>query len=371
MKTLSSWAPAPNVTVLAVERAEPGWIVAVDSRDRPTCLDCGTSSSLRHSSYQRTLRVLPAQGAPVTIQARLTRWRCGNDRRDRRIFAERRPGLAAPFARRTARPPGIVRLFGHSTGGRPSERLMGRLGRSVSDTTILRSAKDRGAAQTNPAMVRVAGVTEWARRKGLNYGTIIVDLERREVVDLLADRSAATMADWFKEHPEIEVVSRDRAGLYADAVRQSATQARQIARTRGKVWWVYHPAWPVRAGLAQPGLKSDRVIYLEGGDGRSALRSLPRQLGQWHLRCLLPPIEKTLQYGIFRSRACHAQELLNLCIRYAASGCIGKLKLVDLMEELLRCAEQPRCVAAARVGEMHLTVRCRYANDLLVRQTSQ
>src|SRR5580700_8006847 len=66
-------------------------------------------------------------------------------------------------------------------------------------------------------------------RKGANYGTIIVDLERRQVVDLLADRSAATTADWFKGHPEVEVVSRDRAGLYADAARQGAPQARQVA----------------------------------------------------------------------------------------------------------------------------------------------
>jgi hypothetical protein len=63
----------------------------------------------------------------------------------------------------------------------------------------------------------------------MTFGTVIVDLERRQVVELLADRSAGTAADWFKRHPEIEVVSRDRAGLYADAARQGAPQARQVA----------------------------------------------------------------------------------------------------------------------------------------------
>jgi Transposase len=48
-------------------------------------------------------------------------------------------------------------------------------------------------------------------------------------VGLLADRSAATTAGWLKRHPEIEVISRDPAGLCADAVRESARQARQIA----------------------------------------------------------------------------------------------------------------------------------------------
>lgn len=63
----------------------------------------------------------------------------------------------------------------------------------------------------------------------MNYGTVIVDLEQRQVVGLLADRSAVSTAEWLKGHPEIEIVSRDRAGLYADGARQGAPQARQIA----------------------------------------------------------------------------------------------------------------------------------------------
>jgi zinc-finger of transposase IS204/IS1001/IS1096/IS1165 len=145
MKTLASWAPAPNLNVIAVEPREPDCIVSVDRRDaeqdldRAFCPGCGTQSSSRHSAYIRTLLDLSAQGRPVNIQARLTLWRCRNDRCERRIFAEWLPRLATPFARRTARLAGVVKLFGHSAGGRPSERLMARLGMPVSDTTILRS----------------------------------------------------------------------------------------------------------------------------------------------------------------------------------------------------------------------------------------
>ncbi len=106
---------------------------------------------------------------------------------------------------------------------------MRRLGIPVSDTTILRSLKQHARARSDNGAVNVAGIDDWAWRKGANYGTIIVDLERRQVVDLLADRSAATTASWFKDHPEVEVVSRDRAGLYAVAARQGAPQARQVA----------------------------------------------------------------------------------------------------------------------------------------------
>jgi hypothetical protein len=68
-----------------------------------------------------------------------------------------------PPARRTTRLAEIVRLFGHSAGGRPSERLLARLGMPVSDTTILRSLKKGVAVPPDRAVVRVVGVDEWAK----------------------------------------------------------------------------------------------------------------------------------------------------------------------------------------------------------------
>jgi transposase len=75
----------------------------------------------------------------------------------------------------------------------------------------------------------VVGIDDWSWQRGRSYGTIAVDLERREVVDVLADRSSETTARWLQQHPEIEVVSRDRCGLYAQAARQGAPRAQQVA----------------------------------------------------------------------------------------------------------------------------------------------
>ena len=232
MKASTAWSPAVGLNVVSVERGDQAWTVTVDGRLPPACPRCGALSNSRHSTYSRTLRDLSAQGAPVIVRARLGRWRCRNLKCDRRIFAERLPGLAAPLSRQTTRLAEIVRLLGHSAGGRPSERLMRRLGMPVSDTTILASLKHRAKASSENCVgvvVRVAGVDDWAWRKSSHYGTIIVDLERHEVVDVLADRSAATTACWFRQHPSVEVVSRDRAGLYAEAAREGAPQARQVA----------------------------------------------------------------------------------------------------------------------------------------------
>ena len=99
----------------------------------------------------------------------------------------------------------------------------------VSDTTILASLKEQASARSGNSAVHVAGIDNWAWRKGWNYGTIVVDLERHVVVDVLADRSAVTAANWFKDHPGVEVVSRDRSGLYAEAAREGAPQAKHVA----------------------------------------------------------------------------------------------------------------------------------------------
>lgn len=77
--------------------------------------------------------------------------------------------------------------------------------------------------------IRVVGVDDWAWRKGQSFGTILVDLERSEVVDLLPTRSAKVLGEWLAQRPGVKAVSRDRQGVYAEGVRAGAPKARQVA----------------------------------------------------------------------------------------------------------------------------------------------
>jgi transposase len=121
----------------------------------------------------------------------------------------------------------IVGLVGYALGGLPGERLLDRLGIKSSDDTVLRRVKGRRRGAIQPA-VRVLNVDDWAWRKKQRYGTMLMDLERSQVINLLPERSADSFARWLGLHPEVEVIARDRSSLYADGGRQDASSAIQI-----------------------------------------------------------------------------------------------------------------------------------------------
>jgi len=96
----------------------------------------------------------------------------------------------------------------------------------TSPDTLLRII--RRSEQPPPSTPKVIGIDDWAFRRGVRYGTIVCDLERRRPIDLLPERSAEAVESWLVAHPSVEVISRDRGELYVKGATAGAPTAVQV-----------------------------------------------------------------------------------------------------------------------------------------------
>jgi transposase len=196
-------------------------------RSSATCPKCDQSSERVHSRYWRTVADLPCSEHRVQLHLMVRRFFCDNCSCARRTFAERFPSIVSSHARRTNRLAAKQRQVGLVLGGEYGARVLRQVGMPISGDTVLRLI--RSGCQTALPTPRVLGVDDWAWRKGQQYGTILVDLERHRPVDLLPDRTANSLAAWLKAHPGVEIVSSDRSREYGKGIAEGAPEAIQVA----------------------------------------------------------------------------------------------------------------------------------------------
>src|SRR5271157_5774772 len=224
----SELLPTGFCAVGAVSEGDSAVVTIRAMSANSSCPSCGAVSSRVHSQYPRRLSDLPIAGRRAVLMLQARRFRCEAVLCERRIFTERfNDKILKPWARRTARLDQIVHCLAIALGGRPAASFARRLSIPVSNDTLLRAVRRRGAPSFAPPMI--IGIDDWAWRRNHRYGTLICDLERRKTIALLPDREPATAQAWLAAQPQIGIVARDRGGGYGLATQKALPNAVQVA----------------------------------------------------------------------------------------------------------------------------------------------
>jgi len=220
--------PLKGFTLTEIFRTSSGKVLlkAISSSNSAICPYCQTLSKKRHSVYVRKPQALPCSHTPIQLILSVQRYFCENPACTHKTFAERIPDTAPFYSRRTLDLDALLNIMGFEMSAEAVRRVCEGLKLAVSPDSVLRLIRKRDFWRE--PKVRVLGIDDWAIKKGQNYGTLLVDLEKHQAIELLPDRTQNTLSGWLQKHPEIEIISRDRSFEYKAGIDKGAPQAIQV-----------------------------------------------------------------------------------------------------------------------------------------------
>ncbi len=180
------------------------------------CPYCGAHSRRVHSTYRRRLMDLPLITESVELDVSVRRFFCSNAVCSHVTFTEQPGNEIRRYQRKTQRCLDRQLQLAAGASSMVAQRELHSCQIPASSSTILRQLH-KVHIPDNPNIL-VIGVDDWAYRKGVSYGSILIDLVSKNFIGLLDSRDKQPFADWLRHHPTVRMVSRDRATAYSAAV---------------------------------------------------------------------------------------------------------------------------------------------------------
>src|SRR5665648_743651 len=143
---------------------------SINSR-RSQCPICGHFSTYVHDYYHRRLSDLPAFQNTTVLVLRTRKFKCKNQKCTRKVFSEQTIHTNR-YSRRTLRASQVLDSLSIELTGKLGSQLSKQLFLPVSSSTVTRIAfKQELPVIKQPVIL---GVDDWAFRKGVNYGTVLI-----------------------------------------------------------------------------------------------------------------------------------------------------------------------------------------------------
>ena len=202
---------------------------AVTKNKSPRCPCCGNPSHSVHDYRYRKLQCTEMFSMNTEAIITVRRMDSTNEKCPKKTFMEPL-NFVSPYARRTDEVASRIRAESLNQPSRLASETLARQHIGVSPSTCLRNARALG--RENPVNIACSGyvaIDDLAYRKGRKYMCAIADHYTRKVLAVFNTRHGPEIDEWFREHPEIKLVSRDGSRVYASIIKEALPDADQVS----------------------------------------------------------------------------------------------------------------------------------------------